>query len=195
MLKATQLETDLIVARPYENDAECSWTLASRLGEMLSDAEQQYGERDKSYAMLGIEFCGDAPRIRYAGNRRYIIIQLSQSCLTSMIQACYQLAHECIHLLSPGPGEPANVLEEGLATHFAHRYVRDTFHYDMPVSIASYEAARSLVEQLLAVDGGSIKGIRERQGSIHKATAAEIRTACPECSHDLSERLAQQFFR
>lgn len=195
MLQATQLETDLIIARRLADETGWTWTLASRLGEMLNDAEQRYGERDKSYTALGIEFSGDRPRIWYPGNRRQIIIQLSQSCLTSMVQACYQLAHECIHLLSPGPGEQANVLEEGLATHFAHRYVRKTFNYDMPVTVASYEAARVLVEQLLALDAESVKAIRKQQGSIYKATAGEIRAGCPACSHGLAEQLARRFVR
>lgn len=195
MLEATQLETNLIIAHRFADETGWTWTLASRLGEMLCDAEQRYGERDKSYTVLGVEFCGDSPQIWFPGNRRHIIIQLSRSCLTSMVQACYQLAHECIHLLSPGPGKHPNVLEEGLATHFAHRYVRETFHHDMPVTIDSYEAARVLVEQLLALDAESVKVIRKQQGSIYKVTAAEIRAVCPACSDGLADQLAWRFVR
>ncbi len=33
-------------------------------------------------------------------------------------QGAWQVAHECVHLLNPGPRDTTNILEEGLATWF-----------------------------------------------------------------------------
>jgi len=162
---------------------------------MLRDAQERFGERDQSYTILGFEFCGDIPQLWYPGNCRHIVIQLTISCLTNLSQACYQLAHECIHLLSPSGGQHANVFEEGLANHFAHRYVQDTFHFDMPVTVPSYQAARSLIEQLLALNSDSVKTIRAKQPTIYRISSGDIRAGCPECARHLADHLAKPFVR
>ena len=162
MVQSTPIETDLIIAQPLATSNGYTWTLASRLGAMLRDAQQRFGERDASYTLLGFEFCGDVPKLWYPGNCRHVVIQLTQSCLTDLILACYQLAHECVHLLSPSGGSHANIFEEGLATQFAHRYVQDTFHFDMPATLPSYQAARLLVERLLALDADGAKADLKR---------------------------------
>jgi hypothetical protein len=40
-----------------------------------------------------------------------------------MPRACFQLAHEVVHLLSPKVGQKANNFEEGLACFFAKYYM------------------------------------------------------------------------
>lgn len=42
-----------------------TWTLPSRLGDMLADAEMMFGERDHSWTILGIEFALTGPMIWY----------------------------------------------------------------------------------------------------------------------------------
>ena len=70
------IDSDLLVAQRLSDGCGYTWTLASRLGEMLHMAEELFGPRDCSYTILGIEFGPDNPRIWYPGNRRHIIIQL-----------------------------------------------------------------------------------------------------------------------
>lgn len=55
------LDLSCLVAQPREDGTGCTWTLSSRLGQMLREAEEQFGERDKSYTILGIEFNGLLP--------------------------------------------------------------------------------------------------------------------------------------
>src|SRR5437763_183874 len=104
-----------------------TWTLPSRLGALLNEAERLYGERDRSYTILGVEFGPGDPQIWFPGNRRHIVIQLADNALENTALAVYQLAHETIHLLSPTGTANAPVLEEGLATAFAEGVVARDF--------------------------------------------------------------------
>jgi len=131
----------------------------------------------------------------YPGNCSQVVIQLTQTCLTDLRRASYQLAHECIHLLSPSEGSHANVFEEGLATHFAHRYIQQEFHFDMPATLASYQVARLLVEQLLALDAESVKTIRARQSTICQTSVEDMRAGCPACPQNIAEHLVRPFVR
>ena len=85
-----------------------SWSLTSRLGHMLRTAEERFGVRDKDYSVLGIEFGESGPFIWYPGNCKNIAIQLSIGSRASERCALYELAHECIHLLTPTGKGTAN---------------------------------------------------------------------------------------
>ena len=49
---------------------------------------------------------------------------LSLSAATNILQACYQMAHETVHLLAPSGGRNANNFEEGVACYFAAYYMK-----------------------------------------------------------------------
>ena len=170
-----------------------SWTLVSRLGHMLRLAEERFGSRDTSYTILGIEFEADGPQIWYPENCKHIAIQLTPDTATHMVKGCYQLAHECIHLLAPTGGRDANTLEEGLATFFAHKYVQDAFRVAMPATMPSYEIARQHVARLLAIDGNAVKRLREAQPTISKITAEQILSVCPSLEAEVAEALAARY--
>jgi hypothetical protein len=160
MIQVTQ---DLLVANPQGVPGAFSWTLASRLGEMLYTAEQRFGPRDMSYTILGVEFYVNGPAIWYPGARRHIVIQLSRSCETDPIRAYYQMAHECIHLLSPTGGNQTNVLEEGLATLFAHQYIDSQFHINYAAGSPKYDDAKQRIEALIAFDADIIRKLRANE--------------------------------
>jgi hypothetical protein len=172
-----------------------SWTLTSRLGHMLSEAQEYYGNRDLSYTILGIEFEINGPQTWYPGNCNHIAIQLTPDTATDMIKGCYQLAHECIHLLSPLGARGANTLEEGLATYFAHEYLKKHFNFSMPATIQSYERARNLVSELLTIDHGAIKKLREKEPTISKITAQQITDQYPSLSVETAKALEEKFVR
>jgi hypothetical protein len=170
-----------------------SWTLTTRLGDMLNLAQAAYGARDNSYTILGIEFENDAPQIWYPGNCKHIAIQLTPDTTIDQIKGCYQLAHECIHLLSPSGGCIANVLEEGLATYFAHQYVEKEFDFVIQPTIQSYEIARQLVNKLLKIDADAINKIRQNQFTISKITAENILEVVPQFNRGDAQILEQLF--
>lgn len=125
-IMAENVCSNQILASPIKGGF--SWTLPSRLGQILIEAESRYGERDKSWTLLGVEFVtSDQPAIWYPyshEDKKYLLVQLTKKALKDEQEALLQLSHEAIHLLSPaGGGKKTNVFEEGLATHFSIEYL------------------------------------------------------------------------
>src|SRR5688572_16155643 len=97
-----------------------SWTVTTKLGHILRTAEAKYGERDKSYTLLGVEFTTEGgPQIWYPGNCKNIAVQITMECYYDIDRAVFQVAHEVIHCLGPSGRQNANFLEEGLANLFS----------------------------------------------------------------------------
>lgn len=186
------ISDDLILSQPA--GPNWSWTLASRFAHMLEDAQQQFGPRDNSYTPVGIEFVAVSnPYIWYVAGGRYVIVRLTASCATDTVQACYQLAHECVHLLSPTGGADAKVLEEGTATVFAGRYTINNFSTLMNPATARYVDAARAVEELRGIDVDAIRKVRQHQPNFSQITTANLLNVCPKCPVELAERLVQPF--
>ena len=105
-----------------------SWTLTSRLCQMLSQAESLYGPQDPGYILVGWELTTESqPNITLrpvAKSQTRIIVQLTTNCFTFPLKAEFQMAHEVIHALSPRGRGTSNVLEEGIAVNFSIEYCR-----------------------------------------------------------------------
>ena len=111
------INSDLLVAQPLPGN-KVSWTLASRLGDMLDMAEKLFGGRDTSYTLLGTQFTSDGPRIWYRGkHRKHIIIQLSpwllQTCRKRVMK---WLRKQSIYSRRVLVGVPTILKKEFLAT-------------------------------------------------------------------------------
>jgi len=175
MQPITFIKPELMVAQRLPTNDGYTWTLASRLGDMLRIAQELFGERDSSYTILGIEFVGDNPRIWYPGNRRDIVVQLSPSAAVDMSQACYQLAHETVHLLAPSGCNKAINFEEGLACYFAGYYMRSQFgqpHWRP--SLPSYIRALGLIAPRMVADVRCIRRLRSTQPSFSQIARDDI---------------------
>ena len=110
----------LLVAHP---DREYVQELRRQQKDMLTIAEHMFAPRDPSYTIVGIEFVNDGPYIWYplshgSKQNKDIIIRLSSPAAQNIVQACFQLAHETVHLLSPSGGQNSTNLEEGVACFF-----------------------------------------------------------------------------
>lgn len=193
MIASTVLEKDLFFANRIEKG--WTWTLASRLGEMLRLAEKKYGPRDKSWTILGIEFGDNVPRVWYPGNCKNVIVQLTPSAAIDKTKACYQLAHESIHLLAPTGGEKANVFEEGLATHFSHEYLEEKLGVKWECGMDSYARARQLLLRLFTFYPDAVLRVRERHPTMWTLAPEDILTACPDVPTELAEGLCGRFVR
>jgi hypothetical protein len=198
-----QIHPRLVELQPMGGD-ECSWTLARVAGDMLRLAEAQYGPRDCRYTFLGVEFSDDGPQQCFPGNRGHVVIQLTTGCLLEPDWACYQLAHEVIHLLAPTGRRTEMVLEEGLATHFQTWYMQNEYaklgwpqpRYPIQCDTPSYLNAEKLVSQLLkAASPGAIANLRQRQPTISAITAQLIQATFPAVQTDLAEALTEAFAR
>ena len=157
------MNIDLLITRNLLENVN-SWTLTSRIGEMLEFAENKFGKKDDGFFFLGTEFISDGPRIRYQ-NPKYIIIQLSPFALSNEYIAYYQLSHEVYHLLSPTGIHDSNNLEEGLATYFSRIYLEkfNQTQFDWEKATRAdmrYYDAFLNVEKLLKIKPDIIKLVR-----------------------------------
>lgn len=157
-------------AEATDSNDGLTWTLTTRLGAILFEVEQLYGARDLSWTILGVEFGPDAPQIWYPGNRKHIAIRLASNALESTPLACYQLAHECVHLLAPGGISTVPVIEEGLATVFSEDYVVRELGLKVDTNMPSYRAAAALVREMLRIDPNAIQSLRAIEPAFRKIT-------------------------
>lgn len=176
-----------------EDEGISSWTLAARLGDMLMEAEKRFGERDKEYSILGIEFHHGGPMTTYRDGRKHIVIQLSIGALEDHTLACWQLSHETIHLLSPLGKQGANILEEGLATHFSRFYLRDKLGIPVTAVGENYVEADDIVTKMLTLNENAIREMREREPTISHMTPEIIKAVFPKFPDDLAEKLCRKF--
>lgn len=155
------LARELFFSSSIENGF--TWTLSSRLGDMLALAEEALGPRDISYTILGVEIGPDIPRLWFPGNRRHVIVQLSPSAATDAMRAWYQLSHETVHLLAPTGGGPATNLEEAVACYFSAYYMKRRFGKDTgrPVE-ESYSRGLHIITPRLDEDIQCVKRLREK---------------------------------
>lgn len=156
------LASELFFAAPIPNGY--TWTLASRMGDMLSLAEELLGPRDTTYTVLGVEIGPDIPRLWFPGNRKHVIVQLSPSAATDPARACYQLAHETVHLLAPNGGGPATNFEEAVACYFAEFYMKKKFAQNKwEPGEPSYNRGLRIISSRLDEDIGCVKRLRSKQ--------------------------------
>lgn len=150
--------------------------------DMLNCAEDQFGERDKSWTYIGLEFRDDGPYILYYP-RKQVAIVLSTSCsefIPEHPQLYYQLAHEVCHLLHPTGRADANVLVEGISTYFSKIYLETIFpgsEYALKnIRKSKYFRAYQLVEKLLSNDPDSIKKIKGAFPNISSLTEKDLKS-------------------
>ena len=150
------------------SDRSHEQTLMQELMRILKEAELLFGPRDSSYQL-------SRPRLTECTSSRSFIfrplrmtrIYLSRESRTKPWVASLELAHEAVHVLSPG--WPPTVLEEGLAEWFAQRYA-DRVHglsFERGVNRKA-DAVMRAVSNLLAKNESVIRNLRTRQPVISK---------------------------
>ena len=77
------MNEDFLVSK--RTGTSSSWTLTTRLGQMLQEAEKRYGRRDREFTLLGIEsprvliqYTGPSHPHRESGTKDRIVHQRSQ---------------------------------------------------------------------------------------------------------------------
>jgi hypothetical protein len=159
---------------------------------MILEIEAQFGKRDRSWTILGIEFCDTGPQTWFPGDCGHIIIQLGLSAREDLVQALFQLAHESVHLLDPVVYNFGTVLEEGLATHFSLQYIKE-FHPHYTTSDPKYAAAARLAAHLLDINPTAIKELRSRGIKIAEISASQLLAVCPKLPKSIVLALVTPF--
>ncbi|MGT2469291.1 hypothetical protein [Paraburkholderia terrae] len=164
------------------------------MGAILQEVERKYGPRDLTYTPLGVEFYGERPGIWFPGNCKHVAIRLSMSAVGNLPIAIYQLAHECVHLLSPSGGSDATVLEEGLATHFSEDYASRMYGKPFPPELPEYDRAARALRELLAIEPWAVERLRRVEPAFSKMDADTFtRAELGKVQHDLRDRLLTRF--
>jgi hypothetical protein len=141
-----------------------------------------------------VEFEATGPRIWYPWDRRHIVIQLNTRCMTDWYEAHFQLAHECIHLLSPTGRNDSNILEEGLATSFSLDYMkRNLGRPDYGITDHRYISAVTHFSALMTIQPDAIRELRELEPTISRIDANTIIQRYPDIDPLLAETLASRF--
>lgn len=185
----------------HPTDSGYTWTLASRLGRLIEMAEAEYGERDKSWTLLGTEFTDEnQPSNWHPGGykEKKIVFLLTSEAANNKKKAMYQLAHEVIHALSPNNAHDANYLEEGIATFFAVHATKKMGFNITPDYISSkkYQKAYRLIRRLYQAypNAGKILAKARRSGFLFTTLQKEdLLILFPEISLDTAKQLAEKF--
>lgn len=173
-------------------------TLTYWLGHFLSQAEQILGPRDRKFTILGVQIISNTNRVPHTWfsptGENHVLVNLSKTALNSELQARWQLAHECIHLIDPWipslDGGPTNMLEEGLATWFQNIQVTTQFREVH----GSYAIAEELVSKLMKEYPYAIREIREHDGTrIGEITEDRLMEYCPTVDKDIITKLTARF--
>lgn len=180
-----------------------TWTLASRLGALLVEAQKQFGMRDKNWTLLGVDFTNDpSPSIWYpfsGDDQKMIGILITQRAANNEKEAIFQLAHEVIHTLSPtGPHHPSLVFEEGLASHFSIHAPRKLGINIQPdyVASAKYRLAYQELKKLYAIypdANDRIKKLRREVRSLSDLNEVTFRKHFPQLSSSHVKTLLTRF--
>jgi hypothetical protein len=176
-MKALRLMEDLLAIEAEAKfllgagDRSYEQRLMQELLKIFDEAERLFGPRDVSYQL-------SIPRItECASSRTYIVrplrmtrIYLSRDTRNKRWLASLELAHEAIHVLSPGTfGSGPTILEEGLAEWFAQRYAGRTHGMSFERgSNPKADAVMNAVSRLLKKDESVIRRLRTRQPVISK---------------------------
>jgi hypothetical protein len=193
------ISDELVLSVQHPNGVN-GYTLTTRLGQMISEAESLYGERDRSFTILGVEFFDGVPHILFPENCQHVAVRIDKSCLKDPQKAYFQLSQEVIHLLNPTPVHvnSANNLEEGVATHFSVLYMKNFFGVDCSKLFAGsfYDECRRTFEDVLMICPDFGRKIRDTAGigrAFSRATEQDILAACPNCPTDKVRFLAAPF--
>ena len=191
-----EVADDLVLSTPAPSGVP-NHTLATMLGLMLYEAESLYGERDRSFTILGVEFFKGVPHIWFPGNRKDVVVRVGVECAQNPLRAYWQLANEIIHLLNPPAS--TNILEEGVASNFVVHVMKKHWNgWDCTpwFSGQPYDVCRVAVDDVLAVCPDFIRRLRDGGGNwkaLSAVTEQDIVAVCPSCPVKTAKFLAAQF--
>jgi len=164
--------------------------------EMFRISEEYFGECERKWFFVGIEFKDDGPYIMYYPSDKISIV-LSTGSTSNFEQLYYQLAHEVCHLLYPSGKPNANVLIEGISTYFSLKYnelkfSNSTYAIDN-IKKSNYYNAYLLVDKLLSFDKDAIKKIRMTCSDISNITEDDLRNLSFNLSEVEIKKLVSKF--
>ncbi len=171
-----------------------SWTLTSVFSRLLVEAQSRYGKRVIDWTPVGVEIGVDRerPAVWFPGNLMHISILLSRHAQNDWREACFELAHETVHVLAPHNPGIANALEEGVACAFADDMAMEN-NWNRHTADPKYTPALEAVRELLAYDTDAISKLRHHVPAFFDMTPDFIRSHIHACPKALANRLCERF--
>jgi hypothetical protein len=173
------------------------------LGEkLLVEAEQIYGERDRAWTFLGVQWGDKNVTWPIDKQRKFACIclhELLPSHLPDFLP--FNLAHEVVHMLCPPDRDNVTYLEEGVAVSFSlgrsiygdARYIGEQLKIFEKYPDDKYTVAWKDVGRLIASEPSVISKLRSQEKSLSCISAAQIIAVAPNCDKAVAERLASKF--
>lgn len=150
---------------------------------LVEDAESLFGTRvdPAPYSFDGIYFASKVPLMKYDPEEMKIVFRLSNDARNDNAKILWQLAHECVHLMTPARLW-TSMLEEGLACWFQLRWTKlvpqlfpeNKCNPENCFANKRFFEAYSMVEEILKQDPDAIKRLREVEPVISKFTPKMI---------------------
>jgi len=169
---------------------------------LLEDAEELFGTRVAPYPYTyeGVYFGSNVSQLKYRPEEMKIFIRLSSDARNDNAKVLWQLAHECIHLMTPARLW-TSMLEEGLSCWFQIRWAKlcpqlfpesklkpeECFKHDR------FLEAYTLVDALLKRDPQAIKRCRMLEPVISKFTPKLIVTEISSIDVPTAKLLCSRF--
>lgn len=193
---------DVFVNHPDGNDSRHAQQLRRHLGNILEMAEDLFGQRDCWYRCVGIKFHDANSKLKYLSrpdgdiDGLDIIIRLSQLAAQNMSQACFEMAHETVHLLAPTGNPKVTNLQEGVACFFSMYYMKTILNE--PKWYYTKESQRRVLELVtprLEEDRYCIKRLRGHQRWFQRMNKEDIRREIPKLTVEDACFLISEFVR
>lgn len=170
---------------------------------LLDDAESLFGTRvdPAPYTFSGVYFGADVPQMKYRADEMTIAIRLSQCARNDNGKILWQLAHECLHLLTP-VRLWTTMLEEGIACWYQMRWTKICPHLFTKNFLSPetafgvthrYFDAYNMVNEILKNDPDSIKRIRATQPIISKITPTQLVSEITQLDIPTAKKLSSRF--
>lgn len=179
-----------------ESEKDYLLTLRIWLQHILAVAVSRYGKRYGPWIISDIRFHDDVPCVWYPhpkGSYK-VVVKIGNLCRENLSRACFQMAHESIHLLSPSGRRDGTVLEEGLADIYSSAYMQEYFNeWRWRSADVRLELASGRVRQFLSSYPDAIRVLRRREPMLSRITADLIKETYPDIDPDFAKALTLPF--
>lgn len=162
--------------------------------DIMQAIEINFGPKDYTFRFCGIILSDEVPNIYFPSgfSKKDIQIRITHNCEYNLKHAVYQVAHEAVHLLSPGLKGTSTYLEEGLATFFAHLYTNKKYG-EIHIGDKKYALAADMAKTLLVNNISGIKQMRKKEPNLSQITSQMLVEYYPSLPIELLEALTTNF--
>lgn len=169
----------------------------ARFQTVMADAISEYGPRDTSWNLLGLEVLPEDtnPAVRTSSRAgSNCVLCISRDVNEAEWLMDWQLAHEVVHLLSPPLLPDATVFEEGVASYNQHR-VAAQWHGRYHVGFRIHQQAFDLVRPLIESHPDGVRNLRAANGlRLSPVTPELIKNHFPSATASNADVLAGRFY-